>query len=110
MTDYGSGLTDDGTPMYRLRLVRAMRGSIWVIVVGFMFLLSSFNILSWGRSWPIFIIVAGLIAILERSVFTSVATSGYPYQTAPPPPAPATPPPASTAIVPANPHDDQEGR
>ena len=121
MTDYGDGLTDDGTPMYRLRLVRALRGSIWIVVVGFMFLFSSFNILSWGRSWPIFIIVAGLIAIIERSVFASAAAAGYDYPPAAPP-APAPPPPpqaTSTSIVPVTPHDlhhddlhhnDQEGR
>ena len=113
MTDYGDGLTDDGTPMYRLRLVRAMRGSIWIVVVGLMFLFASFNILSWGRSWPIFIIVAGLIAIIERSVFASAAAYNYP-PAAPPAPAPPPPPFTSTSIVPVNPqdlhHDDQEGR
>jgi hypothetical protein len=98
--------------------VNALRGSVWVILVGLIFLLSSFTHFSWGRAWPLFIIVAGVMALLERSAATSAYT-GYPYPpNAPPPPAPAAPTPSSTSIVPVNPiyteardnQHDQEGR
>jgi hypothetical protein len=106
MTDTGAGLTDDGTPGYQLRVFRALRGSVWVIVVGVLFLLDEFDILSWGRSWPFLIIIAGLMAIFQRVTYSSAAAASYPY---PYPPQPVTPPPApGTAIVPSTEHD-QEG-
>jgi hypothetical protein len=106
MTETGSTLADDGTPVYQYRLFRALRGSIWVTLVGVLFLLDSFDILSWGHSWPLFIIVAGLMAVFQRSSFHPVATP-YPY---PAPPPPATPAAPLTSIVPSTQHDhDQEG-
>ena len=109
MTLSGPSLSDDGSPYYRVRLVGALRGSIWVILVGFMFLLSSFGILSWGRSWPLFIIVGGLMTFFERTAYSSAAPVMYP----PPPPSPPPPPePAAGPIVPSSPtpHDQQEER
>ena len=109
MTDTGTGIADDGTPGYQYRLFRALRGSVWVTLIGVLFLLDSFDILSWGRSWPIIIIVAGLMAIFQRVSYGSAMSAAYPYPappTAPPPTSPADP---GVAIVPSNQHD-QEGR
>jgi hypothetical protein len=107
MTGTGNGIADDGTPAYQYRLFSALRGSIWVILVGVMFLLDSFDILSWSHSWPLFIIVAGLMAVFQRTSFNSAAAVAYPYGVPPAPPA-APPPSASTSIVPSSQHD-QEG-
>jgi B-box zinc finger/Domain of unknown function (DUF5668) len=106
MTLTGYGLADDGTTVYRMRLFSALRGSVWVILVGVMFLLSTFDILSWARSWPLFIIVAGLMILFEKISYSNAAASMPIY-----PPAPPAPPqgPASTSIVPSN-SNDQEGR
>ena len=109
MTETGT-LADDGTPAYRYRLYCAIRSSIWVVLVGVLFLLDSFGILSWGHSWPLFLVAAGVIAIFRRVSYPGTA---FPYQapaaTAPPAAAPAAPPAAaSTSIVPSTPHD-QEG-
>ena len=105
MTD-GGGLADDGTPAYRYRLVSAIRSSIWVVLVGVLFLLDSFNILSWEHSWPLFIIVAGLLAIFRRVSYPAPA---YPYPAASYAAPPVAPPTASGAsIVPSSRHD-QEG-
>jgi Domain of unknown function (DUF5668)/B-box zinc finger len=106
MTGTGTSITDDGTPAYQYRLFAALRGSIWVIITGVLFLLDSFDILSWSHSWPLYIIVAGLMAVFQRVSFNSAAAVAYPY------PAPHTSPPpptaSSTSIVPSNQHD-QEG-
>ena len=108
MTDTGIGLTDDGTPAYRYRLYCALRGSIWITVVGVLFLLDSFDILSWGHSWSILIIVAGLMIILRRASYPPAIAYPYPV---PPSTPPGTPPPADpgTSILPSTQHD-QEGR
>jgi hypothetical protein len=106
MTDTGSGLADDGTPGYQFRLFRALRGSVWIVLVGVLFLLDTFDILSWGRSWPVIIIVAGLMAIFQRASYSAAMAAPYPY---PAPPAPPPPPDPGTSIVPSTQHD-QEGR
>ena len=107
MTETGVGVADDGTPGYQFRLFRALRGSVWVTLIGVLFLLDSFNILSWGRSWPVIIIVAGLMAIFQRVSWNSAMAAPYSYPAAPG----APPPPANTgtSIVPSTQHD-QEGR
>lgn len=106
MTVTGASLTDDGSPNYQLRVFSAMRGSIWVILVGVLFLLDSFDILSWARSWPLFIIVAGLMAIFQRTTYSRAASHSYAYPPVPPQ-AYAQPPVPGTSAVP--PSHDQEG-
>jgi Domain of unknown function (DUF5668) len=111
MTDTGTGIADDGTPGYQYRLFRALRGSVWVTLIGVLFLLDTFDILNWNRSWPIIIVVAGLMLLFQRVSYGSAMSATYPYPPPPPTP-PATPPPPAdpgAAIVPSNQHD-QEGR
>jgi hypothetical protein len=104
MTDGGS-LADDGSPAYRYRLFCALRSSIWVVLVGVLFLLDSFDILSWAHSWPLFLVVAGLIAIFRRVSYPA-PTYTYPAASYVAPPAPPAASEAPTA--PSNQHD-QEG-
>ncbi len=106
MTLSGPSMNDDGSAYYRIRLFSALRGSVWVILVGVMFLLSSFDILSWGRSWPLFIIVAGLMTFFERTAYSSASMPGPPYPPAPPPSTPPAPP-TTTSIVPST-HDQED--
>jgi hypothetical protein len=108
MTGAGNGIADDGTPAYQYRLFSALRGSIWVILVGVLFLLDSFDILSWSHSWPFFIIVAGLMAVFQRTSFNSAAAVAYPYGVPPSQPVAPPPPATSSSSVPSNQHD-QEG-
>jgi hypothetical protein len=108
MTDTGSGLADDGTPGYQFRLFRALRGSVWMILIGVLFLLDTTGTLSWNHSWPVIIIVAGLMAIFQRASFSAAMAAPYPYPAPPvPPPPPADP---GTSIVPSPTQHDQEGR
>ena len=111
MTSAGQSLMDDGSPGYRLRIFRALRGAVWLILVGVLFFMDSFYILSWERSWPLFIIVAGLMGIAERSAYNAAAPIpfGNPlaHTAAQQPSAPSSV--ASTSIVPRSQHD-QEGQ
>ncbi len=112
MTGSGLGIGDDGSPGYRMRLFRALRSSVWVTLVGVLFLLDSFNILSWGHSWPLFIIIAGLMTFFERSAQNNApptAAYAYPAPGSYPPPAPSATPVSSTEIVPSAPRNE-EGR
>ncbi len=103
MTSGGQSIEDSGSPFYKQRVFAALRGSVWVVLVGVLFLLDTFNILSWGRSWPLFIIVAGVMTILQRY---SDAVPAAIFPDAPPEPSAASTPTARyTEIVPT-----QEGR
>ena len=79
MTDTGHGLTDDGSPAYRIRLFRAARGAVWLMLLGVIFFLADFDILPWSRSWPLFLILAGVMAFLERAVYSGVSAPVYGY-------------------------------
>ncbi len=112
MTATGLGLENDGTPMYRWRLGRALSSSFWVILTGFIWLLASLHILSWERSWPLYVIAAGVIMLFRRTLYP-----GYGFGYAPPagPAAQPAAPVTTTSLVPADPHADpgeheQEGR
>ncbi len=103
MTDTGAGLVDDGTPGYQFRLFRALRGSIWLILIGVLFELDSLRVLSWAHSWPVILIVAGLMAVFQRISYSAAMAVPYPYPPAPPI---TTTPPGQDAPN----QNDQEGR
>jgi len=83
-------------------LAGAIRGPITLITVGALFALNNFTPYGFGQTWPVLLIVFGLLSLLRRAV--PAAPGGYPspgfpyppYPTYPsaPPPAPPTPPPA----------------
>ena len=112
MTCTGPGLENDGTPMYRWRVANAARGAIWVVVVGFIWLLNALYILSWAHSWPLFLIASGVMMFFKRTMYPGYSFGGYPGQ----PSAPPTPAPVTTTDLAPNDHraqlrnDDQEGR
>ena len=57
--------------MNRWYQVRRMRGAAYLILVGVLALLNQWRILSWDKSWPLFLIVAGLLALAERAAWTA---------------------------------------
>ena len=74
-------------------LARAIRGPIVLITVGTLFALDHFGGYSFGRTWPVLIIVIGLLKLMERSLGpVPYAGAGY-YPPPPPPPQQAPPPP-----------------
>ena len=61
--------------------VRAIRGPIMVITVGVLFALNNFTQYRFEETWPVIIIVAGLVSLLGRSV---CLWAGYPARCHPP--------------------------
>jgi hypothetical protein len=111
MTASGHSIENDGTAVYHWRLTQAVNSAIWVLLTGIIWLLDELHILTWGRSWPIYLIAAGVILVFKRTGF-----SGYPMY---PPPPMVTPPPVApvttTSMVQTEPpratgSNDQEGR
>ena len=124
----GPGLENDGTEFYRWRFSRAVRSSFWVVLVGVLWLLDVLGILSWSRSWPLFLIAWGLMLLLKRTLHGGYGFAGYESGGNGASPgasgsAPPEPPVAANPAVPSEPshdatgsdsgnslHDDPEGR
>jgi hypothetical protein len=124
----GPGLENDGTEFYRWRFARAVRSSFWVVLVGVLWLLDVLDILSWSRSWPLYLIAWGVMLLFKRTLHGGYGFAGYgsggngasagPSGSAPP--GPTVP---GSEAVPSEPlqgppsgdsgnslHDDPEGR
>jgi hypothetical protein len=50
--------------------IRRMRGPAYLILFGVTALLNQWGVLSFGRSWPLYLILAGLIGLAERAALS----------------------------------------
>ena len=57
--------------MNRWYQIRRLRGAVILILIGVLALLNQWNILHWDTSWPLILIVLGLLMILERAVWAA---------------------------------------
>jgi len=102
--------------MSRYIMIRRLRGPAFLLLVGVIALLAQAHILSWGKSWPLYLILAGVLQLAERTALA--AEGGYPPSPYPGAPyggpvnpsaggsAPQNPAqPQSSAIVPAYSHE-----
>jgi hypothetical protein len=90
-------------------LIRRLRGPAYLILFGITALLNQWGMLSFGRSWPLYLILAGLFGLAERAALAMGTpildpgwyAAGQPYagQTYPAPPQPYAAP-ASPAVDP----------
>jgi len=62
-------------------LVRAIRGPVTLITVGVLFALNNFTPYSFNQTWPVLLIVFGLLSLLRRGTEAAdVPPPGYGYQ------------------------------
>jgi hypothetical protein len=61
--------------------VQAIRGPVLLITLGVLFAIHQAGVLSFARTWPLILIVIGLMKLLERMVAKPqpVPPSGGPY-------------------------------
>jgi hypothetical protein len=76
-------------------MIRAIRGPITLITVGALFAFNNFTPYRFEQTWPVILIVFGLLSLLGRSTERIVPPPppGYP-PAGYPPPAPGFPPPS----------------
>jgi hypothetical protein len=96
-------------------LIRRLRGPAFLLMFGVTALLHEWHILSFGQSWPLYLVLAGVLALAERAAFTAPDPSQMPPQyppyagNYPPQPPPSgwqtPPPPPGTGIVPVPPSE-----
>lgn len=107
--------------MNRYMLICRLRGPAYILLTGVIALLAEWHILGWGKSWPLYLILAGVLKLAERAALASMdqdewSTPPYGYPQGSPAPASSAPTaPAgaqSTAIVPSIPenHSGEQGR
>ena len=68
-------------------LIRRLRGPAFLILVGITALLNQWGILSFSRSWPLYLILAGVLGLAERAAVAAAPPAVppvYPGYTAPP--------------------------
>jgi len=103
--DYGATIVDDThtridretrRAMRRQpSLLRAIRGPVILITVGVLFAFNNFTNYGFDRTWPVLLIVAGLMSLVRRSIEPVVPPPPFPppYPPQYPPPGYAYPPP-----------------
>jgi hypothetical protein len=62
-------------------LIRRLRGPAFLVLFGVTALLNQWDVLSFGRSWPLYLILAGVIGLAERAALTT-APPANPYMPA----------------------------
>ena len=82
--------------MNRYLLIRRLRGPAFLLLVGVNALLAQAHILGWGKSWPLYLILGGVLLQAERA---ALSADGYP----PVPPLPGTAPYAAAPVPPPAP-------
>lgn len=88
--------------MNQYLLLRRLRGPLILVTVGVMALLDQYDVLSFGRSWPLILIVLGILMLAERMLLAQMppppAGGYYPDGCWPPPP----PSPSQPAVGPSD--------
>jgi TM2 domain-containing membrane protein YozV len=87
MTDSGLPLASDGSPAYTLRVLRALKWSVWLAAVGILNLLNAFHILAWHYTWPFLIILLGVVILIQRTAYQAVYNQAFTNPVASPAPA-----------------------
>jgi hypothetical protein len=83
-------------------LIRRLRGPAFLILVGITALLNQWGVLRFSRSWPLYLILAGVLGLAERAAIAAAP--------------PAVPPPlypgadAGSGLPPADPLADPNRR
>ena len=77
------------------QMIRAVRGPITLITLGVLFALQNFTRFGFDQTWPVLLIVFGLLSLAQRSAAPPRATQMPPAPQAPPVPPP--PPQSYTA-------------
>ena len=72
--------------------MRAIRGPIMVITVGVLFAIGNFTPYGFDQTWPVLVIVAGLVSLLGRGAPTPQGPPQPPFTTYHPPVPPVPPP------------------
>jgi hypothetical protein len=66
-------------------LIRRLRGPAFLILVGVTALLNQWDVLSFSRSWPLYLILAGVLGLAERAAIAAAPPAAPPLYGSYPP-------------------------
>jgi hypothetical protein len=58
--------------------IRRLRGPAFIILVGITALLNQWGVLSFGHSWPLYLILAGVLMLAERAAIAAAPPAAPP--------------------------------
>jgi hypothetical protein len=58
-------------------MIRRLRGPAFLLLVGITALLNQWDILSFGKSWPLYLILLGLMSLAERAALSQAHLDGF---------------------------------
>ncbi len=58
-------------------LIRRLRGPAFLLLVGITALLNQWDILSFGKSWPLYLILFGVMSLAERAALSQAHLDGF---------------------------------
>lgn len=101
--------------MNRYALVCRLRAPAYILLTGIIALLAEWHILGWGKAWPLYLILAGLLKLAERAALASMDPADWNGGIPPQTPLSGSPSPVAaqtTSIVPSIPenHSGEPGR
>jgi hypothetical protein len=76
-------------------LIRRLRGPAFLVLFGILALLNQWDVLSFRRSWPLYLIAAGVLLLVERIALIAFPPPNPPYSS----PYPSPYPPVSGAPI-----------
>ena len=84
-------------------IIYTIRGPIMLVTVGVLFALNNFTPYGFHSTWPVLLIVFGLMTLLGRGVSPAPPTAPHPPCYQPPYEAQYTPPPPQESVPPGGP-------
>jgi hypothetical protein len=76
-------------------LLRAIKGPVMMITIGVLFALDNFTPFTFGRTWPLLLVVAGILSLGRTPMRVRSQCQWGPPRPAAPAPPPPPPPPAA---------------
>jgi hypothetical protein len=58
-------------------LIRRLRGPAFLLLLGITALLNQWDVLSFGRSWPLYLILFGIMSLAERAALSQAHLDGF---------------------------------
>jgi len=58
-------------------LIRRLRGPAFLLLLGVTALLNQWDILGFGRSWPLYLILWGVMSLAERAALSQIQFDGF---------------------------------
>jgi hypothetical protein len=71
------GADQPGSPLYTLRILRALKWTVWLEAIGVLNLLDAFHLVTWHYTWPFLIILLGVAILIQRTAYQAAYNQAF---------------------------------